>query len=123
MNFFSWIGKICDVAYQQSTKQMLIPSFMPMSCMRTRTNLLLLSRARTRTHKKKDIAIVSNVNSKRKFTWVLMLDIGIRPVYFYLFGRNRMGIVQILKDFGKSKKVRAERSAVLNFCTVLNICF
>ena len=58
------MGEICDVAYQQSTKQMLIPSFMPMSCMRSRTNLLLLSRARTRTHKKKDIAIVSNVNSK-----------------------------------------------------------
>ena len=64
LNFFSWMGEICDVAYQQSTKQMLIPSFMPMSCMRTRTNLLLLSRARTRTHKTKDIVIVLNVNSK-----------------------------------------------------------
>ena len=47
-----------------------------------------------------------------------------RPVYFYLFGRNRTGIVQtVLKLLGKVRQFRAARSAVLNFGTILNICF
>ena len=44
-----------------------------------------------------------------------------RPVYFYLFGRNRMGIVQIV--LGKVRKFRAAKSTVLNFRKILNICF
>ena len=40
-----------------------------------------------------------------------------RPVYFYLFGRNGTGIVQIV--LGKVRKFRA----VLNFRTILNISF
>ena len=36
---------------------------------------------------------------------IKVLDNGNRPVYFYLFGRNRTGIVQIV--LGKVRKFRA----------------
>ena len=69
-------------------------------------SFLLVSRSCPRHNPKHFEQISRNaVNSKIQLPCLLLIT---RPVYFYLFGRNRTGIVQIV--LGKVRKFRATQS-------------